>query len=453
MKIKNNIQIESKSIIDFNNTTLPSSLENIGYLDNVISRFGIRDNFNYSQIVGAFNLVENMPQFVDFSNYSQLLNVVEECPSLNIVIHTKADMFSNMMIGVAKKGDNANVDYEHPKLQILKRPNPLQNFKEYAKEYYLNKLIFGSEFIYPLKATKLSDIVALRIMPSGQMKIIPTGKYWNTITAEEMIKEFVLNFSGKQISFNPSDIIFHISEGTIMQPRSPLYSMRQPIKNLIGIGYSRGTTIYERGANGILSTFNKDSAGAIPLKKEERERIEKDYKNQYGIYDNQSKIIMTNSSLAYYPMTYPARDLLLNEYEFNEFCKIVDKFHMQLHIFSTDNSTTFENQKQAEIFTYQNMSGDKDSFCEIHNKILGLDKTNETLVATYNHLACMQDDKKTENETNAKNLTSIIQLNQAVAAKQITREAAIETLIMTYRFDYEQAKKIISEPLNNNQNE
>jgi hypothetical protein len=79
-----------------------------------------------------------------------------------------------------------------------------------------------------------------------------------------------------------------------------------------------------------------------------------------------------------------------------------------------------------------------------------LDKEGLKLVADFSHLPVLQDDEQTKYaaqkvSAETQNITAqgIINLNGAVTRGEMTRENAINTLVLVYQYDINEASKVI----------
>jgi len=254
----------------------------------------------------------------------------------------------------------------------------------------------------------------------------------------------------------------------------------------------------ERGAEGILSNESQADGGAIPLGKEERDRIEREMQRSYGIFDGQKRKIITNSSLKWQPMTFPIKDLMLLECIESDFQTICAAYGADRDIFPSTKGATFENKNNGVKSTYQNtIQPQADDLMSILNAAFGLEKQGLYLVADYSYLPVLQEDeqqkeaaKKTKieylamalndavidvNEYRAElglepkmdsgkeeiisdkllnaqlalrgtvgGVEGLIGLNTAVSLGQLNRESAIAILTNVYGFDVTVANQMIT---------
>jgi hypothetical protein len=376
-----------------------------------------QQNSFYANIL--FN--KDTPVLIDTDD---LMRPYKDCPHLQLVINKRAEMMSNMWVRLYDKDDNEIK--EHYVLTLLNKPTALQNLEEWVTQYSIYKDIFANNFIYKLKATSVSQPAALWNLPSGLMEILWTGKMFKQTDIKEIIKEYILYWNTTEEKYKTEEIIyktenFHAECGKGL---SKIFSLTLPISNIIASLKSRNIIITEKGMFGILSNQAKDNAGAIPLGKEERERVEKQLTEDKGLYSDKGHIIVTNSSLKWEAMGYPMKDMAFMEEVEDDFQTICGAYGIDRDIFPSIKGATFENKKQGLISTYQNtIQPEADDLMNTLSSELGLTEQGLQLVADYSWLPIMQNDKGSEESAEK---TKIERLKILMDSGIISREAFAE---------------------------
>jgi len=420
----------------------------MSYVSNLVAKiFGINTvNGMFTQSIYD----RKNPILIDTQNKLQIYNTI---PHFQSVVNQLADMFKNMEVKLYNKKTGEEVE-NHPVLDLLKNPNPLRSFEEFLYEYYVFKSIFGNAFIYQIKGLP-SALPSLmwNLLPSD-VEVVPTGKLYNQTTIDGIIKSYKIYDQSTYINVAPSDMIYKNEGvgGNLITSISKVDALQLPLSNIVGALKSENVLIVERGAEGILSNETNSDGGAIPLGKEERERIEKEMQRTYGIFDGQKRKIITNTSLKWQPMSFPMKDLMLLECIESDFQAICAAYGADRDIFPSTKGATFENKNNGLKATYQNtIQPQADDFISTLNNALGLDKQGLYLEACYEHVPVLQEDKqmeeqaeKTEAEKNSINVNTIITLNGAVKNGEISRDVAISILSDVMECDLEDAKKYIN---------
>ena len=353
---------------------------------------------------------KKQPIMVDMSN---LLAVYLACPPLRAVIDRKAEMFSNMQIKLYKKKidkDGNEIKEEvknHKVLDLLNKPTPLHSQNNWLILYSIYKDIYNQTFTYKLKGTSIGYPKVLWHLPSGDMKVIPTGKLFSQYEMTGIIKNYAL-ISGAddgmtETEYQPNEII-HITEGTsanYIVGESKLKSLHLPISNIIGAYKTRNILIHENAGITISSPDSKDADGMLPLGDKERKSMEEQFRKNYGLSDSQMHKIFSTTSMKVTPLIFPVKDMMLFEEIEGDFAEICQAFGMSRDIFPSTKGATFENQWQAEKFTYINtIIPEAEKFLQYFNKDadFGLEANGLYLEPCYEHVDVLKEDEKTEYE-------------------------------------------------------
>lgn len=371
-----------------------------------------RKLFGGNSYLGAFSqstfmLNRGVPILVDMEN---LMGVYLMVPHLRSVIDRRAEMFSNADVYVVNS-EGERVE-NHPIEALLRNPNPLQTQEQYMCQWAIYEGIYSQCFEYKFKlmAGFRPGPKCLWNLPPSNMRVIPTGKVWEQTTIEGIVEKYVMmnaESGTMERTFETKDIILTTTgvSNQYIVGSSRLLTLEKALNNIVGALRTRGAIIFDRGALGILSSHGKDaSGGGIPLDPKEKERIEKQYPTDYGIQDGQIRTLVTNAALNYQPMTFPTKDLMLFEEIEDSFQSILGTFSMARDLFPSTKGATFENSKEAVRMTYQNcIQPLADSYCRSREQdpdIKPLLKAGEQLVASYEHLPAMQENKKESAEAN-----------------------------------------------------
>lgn len=406
------------------------------------------------------------PIMVDMSN---LLAVYLACPPLRAVIDRKAEMFSNMEIKLYKKkidskGNEIKEEVKnHKVLDLLNAPTPLQSQNNWLMLYSIYKDIYNQTFTYKLKGTSIGYPRVLWHLPSGDMKVVPTGKLFSQYEMSGIIKNYVLisgsDDSMSETTYEPNEII-HITEGTsssYIVGESKLKTLSLPISNIIGAYKTRNILIHENAGMTILSPNSKDSEGMLPFGDTERKRLEKEFRLNYGLRDDQMHKVFTTTPMAVTPLVFPVNDMMLFEEIEGDFAEICQAFGMSRDIFPSTKGATFENQWQAEKFTYINtIIPEAEKFLQHFNKDadFGLEANSLFLEPCFEHIDVLKEDEKTEYEAEkmeyeARKIKgdSIVSLNQSVQKGEIAYDQAIQIAVVVHDYPIEIAKTLISKPI------
>ena len=394
--------------------------------------------------------------YVDTANKGQLF---DEVPHLKMVIAQKANMFSNMQIFELdlETGERST---DSDALRLLMNPNPLQSQEEFLNQIKLFESIYGNNFIYQNKPFTTSELprTLMNLIPDD-VKINTTGKLYDQTEIEGIISSYQLNSGSVTRKFAPSEVFqtkINSSDNMVLAV-SPFETLVKPISNIQLALQTRNAILNDRGAMGILSSQASGEIG-LPMKQSEKEQIEKAYSNQYGVGENQRKVLVTQSNVNWTPMSYPTKDLMLFEETEDDLQQIIDTYGMARDIFSSTNGATFENQEIAIRGTYENtIIPEAKSFLRGLSQFLGLLDRGKMLVPSYEHLDIFEketeEDKIREAQIGliASGAVHVNALNESVFNGITNREAAIDILVKLYGIEAEEAQQMIT-TLRANQN-
>lgn len=345
-----------------------------------------KTNGNTNYIAGQAGAV-----LLDTTKPQEIYNSV---PQLKAVVDMKAQMFSNMIMKIVDKDGIEVIDLELSKL--LNYPNVLQSQNSFLKQWKTQEQVFGNQFVYANKPSSISKYpVSLSNISPAYVEPYLTGKLYDQVTIDGIIKHYNYSEGGKNKRiFETKDVMFNkigALDNTIIGV-SPISALALPLSNISSAYKFRNVIMNNKGALGILSSGAKDGMGALPLKPEEKTRIENSHQERYGIEDGKMKLLITDNPVTWQAMSYPTRDLMLFEEIDTNMLAICDVYGLKVDLFSTKNST-YENGNNAMIKAYQDtIIPEADSFCQALTQFLKL-QNGMQIIADFSHISILKDDE------------------------------------------------------------
>ncbi len=383
--------------------------------DGILSAFGrflMKKGFFYRP---SFMLGHKGPVWINTEKPYLLFNTI---PHLKTVITRKSSMFANMQIKLIEISTGEE-KHDERLYKLLENPNCLQTQNEFLRQFKEQEQVYGNQFIYSNKPSVVSTWpVALWNISPSYLQPNLSGKIFEQVNKEDIIINYKLKMNGEMKDYDTKDILWSkVSDlDNPIQGTSPLISLKLPLSNIEASYEYRNVVMREKGAVGILSNNSKDSMGASPLLPDERANIEKTYRNKYGIDEDQAKVILTEASLTWTPMSYPLREMMLLEEEDQDMLVLVDHFGLNINIFSSKNAT-FENVRQSMIQCYEDtIQPEADQFMQSLTQFLQV-PVGYKLQASYEHLAIMKENK----------LKGMAALNSVVASLTQSIQAGLMT--------------------------
>jgi len=346
-------------------------------------------------------------------------------PQLKTVVDKDCSMFSNAELWHVNKEGERLKDSEVE--QLLMKPNVTQTMQEFLFQYKQQFNLYGNQFIFKNKPSTLSKLPAsLMNVSAFGMKPQLTGKLFRQVELSGIISHYEYDLNSLRERFEVDEIMW--TKRT--DPDNPIVgcsiieALKYPLSNTKAAYEYRNVIMTKKGAIGILSNESKDSMGAATIKKEDKEKLEKQYSRDYGIEEHQSQVILTEAQLKWQPMTYPTKDLLLFEEVEANMITIADAFGHNINIYTSKNAT-FENVKNSIIQTYQDaIFPAADLFTQGLTSFLEL-PNGERIIASYEYLQIMKENKLSGMAAIQQIITA---LSQGVTAGLIKPEVAMLTL-------------------------
>jgi hypothetical protein len=346
-------------------------------------------------------------------------------PQLRTPVDKLAAMFSNGVFKYQKVGSDKLEPLPTDIAKLLENPNLLQGQNPFLNQYLRQLIVYGNQFIYKNSASKITTTPQSLInVSSANIKPKLTGKLFDQVTLDGIVSGYEYDENGNKKSFETSQILWSkISDlDNNLVGYSPLKAMKYPLSNTVAAYQYLNCISSEKGGIGVLSSQSKDAMGALPMTPEEKLELERTYRNENGIEDNQKKIHITTGSVTWSPMSYPTKDLLLMEQIDANFLTILNVLGVNQNLFI---NSTYENLKHGLVQTHNDtVMVYSDGFTQALSKFIGIPETHR-LVLDYSHLPYLQTDRKQDAETFN---TVSNSLNTLVSGGIITNVQANEVL-------------------------
>jgi hypothetical protein len=157
--------------------------------------------------------------------------------------------------------------------------------------------------------------------------------------------------------------------------------------------------------------------------------------------------MIVKKALDFKPIALPLDNLKLPEGIQKHKITICDRFKFPILLLNELEGSTYSNMDIALKSLYSDKIIPESQRFEFSlNKSLGLLNTKFRFKFDFSHLEVLQKDAIKEAEKNKVNVEIVIMLNKAVSAKEMTRNAAIETLAKAFKIKFEDAATYIDTP-------
>ena len=330
------------------------------------------------------------------ANQQKFLELYLTVPELQAIINYKARVFAGMQVkAVNKDGEEKEI----PQLQLFAKPNPLQNFKEFAQQYYVLRAIFGNEFMHPVFGKDKTNVQAMWNLPVINAEVIPVegGIPFNMTEVEEIIKGYKFKYNSTEIFYDAGEII-HFNDNQVQFDRNKILLGDSKIRPLIQVcdniknAYEARGIIIHNSALGILSNKTTDGQGTVVADPKEKEKLQTEFKEKYGLNKRKWQVIMSNMNLEWQAMTIDTGKLKLFEEIEDDFIAIAGAHNFPPEILQSKKGSSLNTASKDEALKqlYQEaIIPEADEWLQGIGNWMGLDFT---LKSDFSHIAVLQAD-------------------------------------------------------------
>jgi hypothetical protein len=350
-----------------------------------------------------------------FNGHESSLKAYRECAPLSAIINRKAQAHINgktwiMNISGKGKGKESTSEAANKLRKLLAKPNPLQSWKQFRAQQKIYMQLFGFSIVLPIMPVGFEsrsplDATSLWNIPPYLVDIEETNALFYQSNLKGIVRSIKLKYRDT-ITELPLDNLhifkdFTPSMDTLVFTESRVRSNAQAINNIMGAMESRGELISYAGSQGIISPDN--GAGqfvSTPLKPDDKQQLQNDFKTQYGIRKGQFRYIISPAAIKWQSMSVKTKDLMLIEEVVESTKSLCDSYGYPPHLLGLIDPT-FNNQSAAEKGFYQNtIIPESESMDEEWNNFFRLTNSdlNIKFETDFSHLPVLQEDEKSKAE-------------------------------------------------------
>lgn len=352
---------------------------------------------------------------VDFNSIYGINDAYDKCSTLKAIVNRMALVIANVKLWILDDAGNDVSDKYKDLATLLKRPNFIQTWPEFIQQLDVYRQLYGEAFIYASVPVGFNNAnaTALWVLNPLFIDIESNGRLYDQNDIHDVVIRYIFSCSGQRLELDPSNVLHikDVNQNIDFSPNdlrgsSRLLGLETSIANIIQAEEAIYSMNRDRGAIGILSNDQKDVSGTIPLTDDEKESLRKQYQSLYGLSARQAKVIITNASLKWQPISFNVKDLMLLEGIEKNIQLISDALGYPYELLSTSTGVTYENKSEAKKLLYQ------DSIIPIANlyaeKLTGFfGLENAKIEFDFSDIECLKKSKKEAAET-------LYQLNQAM---------------------------------------
>lgn len=352
---------------------------------------------------------------VDFNSIYGINDAYDKCSTLKAIVNRMALVIANVKLWILDDAGNDVSDKYKDLATLLKRPNFIQTWPEFIQQLDVYRQLYGEAFIYASVPVGFNNAnaTALWVLNPLFIDIESNGRLCDQNDIHDVVIRYIFSCSGQRLELDPSNVLHikDVNQNIDFSPNdlrgsSRLLGLETSIANIIQAEEAIYSMNRDRGAIGILSNDQKDISGTIPLTDDEKESLLEQYQSLYGLSARQAKVIITNASLKWQPISFNVKDLMLLEGIEKNIQLISDALGYPYELLSTSTGVTYENKSEAKKLLYQ------DSIIPIANlyaeKLTGFfGLENAKIEFDFSNIECLKKSEKEAAET-------LYQLNQAM---------------------------------------
>ena len=348
---------------------------------------------------------------LDLYTYTGLSKAYDECSVVSTIVSRIATAVTNGELGIIDTKTKVKNSYNYDSVfKVLRKPNSSQSFNEFIESLLITAGIYGRAIVYTPKVIGISSVTSLHVLHPGQLVLEYDAPYIAEDYIKSLPKAMYLQFGNKlqEVQFDEihifidapdsSEFITGMSTTVAKTEKLPVRSRLSPlsfeVQNIIQAQESIYVLNKDRGAQGILSNDKKDAAGYLPLTASEKNELNREYYASYGTRLDTKKVIITDASVKWQPMSYSVKDLMLFEGIKSNMCSIADAYNYPFELLANDKGSTFSNRDAAMKALYQ------DKVIPVANKVSGLFgqifklRAGHEFAFDYSDVAVMQESAK-----------------------------------------------------------
>lgn len=298
--------------------------------------------------------------------------------------------------------------------KILTRPNCLQSWTEFVYSHIVNKLSTGNGFIRAAMS-EIDDENTPKWKWCNNFWSVPTSEVsiqlansvpmFGICDKEDIIKGYKIGDDNRIIPtwqvWHDRDNYTNLGAGTssLLMSGSRLDVVGKVIATLQKV-YSARNIIYSRcGALGLITNKTSDVTGHVAMTEKEKKELLEHYNKTYGVTEDKSPVMVTNSDLDYKQLGMSIEQLQPFEETLLDAIVIAGQFGIPDVLVPRKDHSTFNNQSTAEKGVYTGVIIPMAKrFCLELTEFLGIEPEGYYIDCNFDGVDCLQQGLKESEE-------------------------------------------------------
>lgn len=337
------------------------------------------------------DIFTDLTSFSDWTASRSNMAFAQCHPILTPALLFVSKLFAQANIYVVRK-DGEPMKQRHWVQDLLENPNETQTLSDLLEALMFTQIANGVGVIWSKKRSYLSSRPKeLFVLDFSLIEFPDEMKVGKFSKEQHKDKKVVYDPSGENITIPVKDLIFFYDLPNV-QKRSPFHAnsrldgLKQTLINTMDSFIAKNIIVKSNGKEMITT----EKEGTL-LQPDEKEQIESNFANNYGVTFNTRRGIVTNASLKHQSLHIALRDLGLDESVKVDGNVVFTALHIPKDIISLEaKKTTYNNFKESMVSYVQNeMDSSLNSILSKLTKELLKDESVK-LDGDYEHLPIMQ---------------------------------------------------------------
>ena len=351
------------------------------------------------------------------------------CTPLYMVLDKLGSMMSRASLYVVD--DKGNETEQGAKVaDLLKQPNPLQDFAAFVKEIEVCMKLYGFAAIKVVRGFESAFPDSLWIIPNEMLRLKGNRDYLAVSDIEDVITERYFIQQGQKHFLAPYELAIIADADYYIQQDKDAYVMFNsvsdalsvPVNNWLASMSATHNLLVNGGPKGILSGENTDDLGTAVIRPAEEDEIRNRVRERYGMAGDKWQIMVTRYPLKWQAIDYNADQLKIKEANTDATAMICNAFGLNPNLFT---DAKYDNQESAKKSAYQDVIiPDSVKIANVLTELLCRENLNVWL--DFSDVECLQKSK--QEQANVLNSVSDA-LNKLLADGLITAQEAREELM------------------------
>lgn len=321
-----------------------------------------------------------------------------------------------------KRGKRTDEEVEDNKQwnKLVEKPNWQETLYDLIYTAVVYELVCGNRYFYVNVAgsmkPRFENISSLWLLEPQHVTIrekTSRPKLFKTTSSADVIDKYEYQDAYENHEFKPEEITHetYLKLGNCENYRDsrykgygPLQAAEKPMSNLIAVYEARNVIYVKRGALGWIISEKGDADGRQALTRQEKEEIQADHNESYGLSRDKTPIPITRIPVAFIRTSMSIQELQPFEECAESAMAIMAILRVPKEVMPSKDGATYENRHQSVADFYRDVIIPKgESLAQTLTKVLKLEDEGLYIKADYNHIEALQENKKEKAEVDWRN--------------------------------------------------